>query len=76
VAEAIVELPRLRLGQDLVGLGRLPKALLRFRVVGDVRVKLARQPPECGFDLFVGRAALDSEDVVVVALRARHGQLS
>ena len=46
VAVAVVELPRLGLRQHLVGLGRLAEPLVRLRVVGDVRVELARQPAE------------------------------
>ena len=51
VAEAVVELARLRLREHLVGLGGLPEALLGVRVLGDVGVQLAREPPERLLDL-------------------------
>ena len=73
VPVAVVELARLGLREDLVGLGRLAEALLRLGVVGDVGVELARQPAERGLDRALVRVARDAEDLVVVA-RGGHGR--
>ena len=72
VPEAVVELPRLRVRQHLVGLRHLAKALFCVGSLGHVRVELAREPAERLLDVAVGRAALKTEDLVVVALGSRH----
>ena len=75
VTEAVVQLPGLGLREHLVRLDDLLEALVRVRRIGDVRVQLAREPPECALDLGFGRRARDAEDLVVVATR-RHRQSS
>jgi len=67
VAVAVVELARVGLREHLVRLGRLPELLLGIRVVGDVRVQLAREPPERGLDRAVVSVAWNAENLVVVA---------
>ena len=69
VPVAVVELARLGLREDLVRLGRLAEALLGVRVVGDVRVQLARELAEGGLDRPLVRVPRDAEDLVVVARR-------
>src|SRR5262249_34446537 len=71
VAEAVVELPPLRVREDLVGLDDLLEALLGVRLVRDVRVQLPRELAERLLDLRVIRGAGDAEQLVVVAGR-RH----
>ena len=72
--ERVVGATALGVGENLVRLGRLLELLLRLRVVAvDVRVKLAREPPEGLLDLDVGGAALDAEDLVVVPLHGGTG---
>ncbi len=73
VAEAVVLLARLRLGEHLVGLGDLAEALLRVGLVGDVGVQLARKAAERLLDLRLVRGARDPQDFVVVAFDRRHG---
>jgi hypothetical protein len=73
VAEAVVELARLWLGEHLVGLGRFTKALLGIRLLGHVRVKLAREPSERGLDLPLAGVPRNPESVVIIALYGRHG---
>ena len=73
VAEAVVQVAGLALGEDLVGLCRLPEALLRLRVVVDVGMELTREPAERGLDRLLVRAARNAEDLVVVAPGGCHG---
>src|SRR4029079_9970423 len=67
VAELVVHLPLLRVGQDLVGLGQflefglrllVPGVLVRVVLLGELAVRL--------LDLVGGRAAADAQDFVVV----------
>ena len=69
---AVVGRSTLGIRQDLVRLGRLAEPLLGVRGLRDVRMELARKLPEGPFDLCVRSAALDTEDLVVVALGRRH----
>ena len=73
VAVAVVGLPAPAVGEHLVGLGDLLEALSRVGLAGDVRVQLAREPPERPLDLVVAGVAPDAEQLVVVTLRSRHG---
>ncbi len=72
VAVLVVQPPRLRLREDLVRLGDGPEALLCVGRLRDVRVQLAREPAKRLLDLRLGGRALDSEQLVVIALRRRH----
>ena len=72
VAVAVVQLARLGLREHLVRLGDRAKARLRVRLLGDVRVQLARELAERLLDLGVARPPLDAEQLVVVAFRRRH----
>jgi hypothetical protein len=72
VAVAVVELPRLRLRQNLVGLDDLAETLVRVRRLGDVGMKLAGEAAEGALDLALARAARDPEQLVVVAVGRRH----
>ena len=74
VAEPVVELARLGLREHLVRLGDLPEPLLGVGRVRDVRMELAREPPEGPLDLGLGRRPLDAEDLVVVASVVAIGQ--
>jgi hypothetical protein len=68
VAEAVVGLALLGVGEHLVGLGRRLELLLGLGVVGvDVGVQLAGETAEGALHLRLGGAALDAEDLVVVA---------
>ena len=69
----VVELPRLALGEDLVGLGRLAEPLARVRMLRDVGMELAREPAERLLDLGLAGRLGDPENLVVVALRRRDG---
>ncbi len=73
VPVAVVELPRLGLREHLVRLGDGAEALLRVRLLRDVRMQLARELAERALDLGVAGAALDAEQLVVVAFRRGHG---
>jgi hypothetical protein len=66
---AVVELPVSGFGEDLVGLGGLPEALLRLGMVGDVGVELARQAPEADLISFSDAPGSSPRIVVVIALR-------
>src|SRR6185503_12601976 len=68
----VVELARLRLREDLVGLDDLPETLLGVRLLRDVRVERSGEPAERFLDLALTGGALDAEDLVVVALRRCH----
>ena len=68
VAVGVVGAPLVGVGEHLVGLGGLLELALGLRVVGvDVRVQLAGEPPEGLLDLGLVGAAIDAEDLVVVA---------
>src|SRR5206468_60201 len=56
VAVPVVEFARLRVREHLVRLGDLAEPLLRVGRLGDVRVQLAREPPERALDVLLGRA--------------------
>ena len=68
---AIVELARLGVREDLVGLGDLAEAFLGVGRIGDVRMQLAREAAERPLDLLLARAARDAQQLVVVALGDR-----
>ena len=72
VAEAIVRLPSLRVGQHLVGLRDLAEAMLRVRGDADVGMQLAREPAKGLLDVRIRRVAWHAEHLVVVRLRRRH----
>ena len=72
VAEPVVELAGLGLREHLVRLDDFPEPRVRVRLGRDVRVQLAREPPEGPLDLGLGGRARDAEDLVVVATRRRH----
>jgi len=72
MTEAVVQLSRLGLREHLVRLDDLFEALVRISRIGNVRVQLAREPPERALDVgFAGRTP-DAEHLVVVATRDRH----
>ena len=71
VTEAVVQLAGLGLREHLVRLDDLLEALVRVRGVGNVRVQLAREPPERALDVGFGGRAPDAEHLVVVATRDR-----
>ena len=70
----VVELARLRLGENLVGLDDLAKPLLRVRRLGDVRMQGAREPSKRLLDRRLVGSAWHSEQLVVVALSGRHSR--
>ena len=72
VAVAVVERARLRLGEHLVRLDDLAKAVVRIGRVGDVGVQLAGKRAKGLLDLRLGRVAPYSEELVVIALGRRH----
>src|SRR5581483_12060849 len=72
VAVPVVQLARLRLREHLVRLDDLAEALLRIGRVGDVRMELARERAERLLDLRLACAAVDAEQLVVVAPRRCH----
>ena len=57
VTVAVVGVAALWVGEDLVRLCNLPKALLRVRRIRDVGMELAREPSERALDLVVVRVA-------------------
>src|SRR5581483_5413381 len=61
VAEAVVELAALGVGEHFVGLDHLLEALLGVRILRDVRVQLAREPSERLLDLRFARGAFEAE---------------
>jgi hypothetical protein len=68
VTEAVVSLALLGVGEHLVGLRRRLELLLCLGVMGvDVGVQLAGEAAEGSLHLRLGGAALDAEDLVVVA---------
>jgi len=76
VAELVVLGALLFVAEDVVGLGRLLEARLGLRVaVVAVRVVLERLLPVGLLDLCAARAALDPEDLVVVALALGYDRL-
>ena len=73
---AVVQRASLGVGEHLVRLGDLAKAVLGVGLARDVRMKLARERAEGLLDLGVARAARDAEQLVVVRLRQSHRQAS
>ena len=71
-AEHVVALTLLRIGEDLVGLVDLLELLLRLGRGVDVRVPLLGELAEGALQLGVGRAALDTQDLVAVTFCGRH----
>ena len=70
VAVAIVGRAALGVREHLICLRRLLELLLGVGVLlVDVGMKLARQTPESGFDLGLGRGSRDAQHLVVVAAR-------
>ena len=69
---AVVGCAALGIGEHLVRLGRLAEALLGVGRLRDVGMELARELAERPLDVGVGRAAVDAENLVVVALGRRH----
>ena len=65
-AERVVGGALFLVAQRLVGLRDLLELLLGVRLLGDVRVVLAREAPVSLLDLVVARAPLDAEDLVIV----------
>src|SRR5215210_3016871 len=76
MAETVVELPPLAVGQNLVRLDDLAKTVLGVRRVRDVGMKLARELSERPLDLVLTRVARDAEELVVVAFGRRHSRRS
>ena len=72
VPVAVVELPRLRLREHLIGLDDFPEPLLRVRCFGDIGVQLAGERTECLLDVGLAGVARDAEKLVVVPLRLCH----
>src|SRR3954452_22544675 len=66
-AEAVVLGALLGVAEDLVGLGDLLEAVLGARLLVDIRVVLAGEPPVGTADLVLARSAGDAERLVVVA---------
>ena len=75
VAVAVVELARLRVRERLVGLRDLAEAHLGLRMVGDVRMQLAREPAERLLDRLLVGVSRDAEQLVVVAFGRGHRAL-
>jgi hypothetical protein len=71
VAEAVVQLASLGVRQDLIRLDDLSEAVLGVGRVRDVGMELAGEPPERTLDVVGVRVARDTEQLVVVALRAQ-----
>ena len=71
-AEHVVAAASIGIREDLVGLVDLGEPVVRARVGVDVRVPLLGELAVGALDLGVGRAALDAEDVVVVAFGGGH----
>src|SRR5512133_3790769 len=72
VAEAVVQLPSLGLGEHLVRLHDLLEALVGVRSLGHVRMQLARQPAERLLDLCLVRVPADAQHLVVIPLSGCH----
>ena len=72
VAEAVVRLPSLRVGEHLVGLRNLAEAVLGVRGDADVGMQLAGEPAKGLLDVRIRRVARHAEHLVVVRLRRRH----
>src|SRR5439155_8775342 len=73
VAEAVVELAALGVGEDLVGLDDLTETVLRVGGVGDVGMELSREPPQGALDVVGACVTCDAQQLVVVTLGRRHG---
>src|SRR5205814_1716842 len=71
VAEAVVELAPLGVREHLVRLHDLPETVFGVGRVGDVRMELAREPPERSLDVVGARVAADAQELVVVPLGAQ-----
>jgi hypothetical protein len=71
VAEAVVQLAALGVGEHLVRLDDLAEAVFRIRRVGDVRMQLPGEPAKRALDVVGAGIAADVEELVVVALRAQ-----
>ena len=72
-AELVVARLLLGIGEHLVGLVDLLELLLGFLVAGvHVGVVLARQLFVCFFDLFLGSALGDAEDLIIVSFILSH----
>ena len=69
---AVVRRAALRIGEHLVRLGRLAKALLGVSLLRNVGMELARELAERPLDVGVRGATVDAENLVVVALGRRH----
>src|SRR5204862_4534362 len=65
-AERVVGSALFLVAQRLVGFRHLLEFLLGVRLLGDVRVVLARELAICLLDLVLARRALDAEDLVIV----------
>src|SRR4029078_11515608 len=72
LAEAVVELALLGVAEHLIRLGDLLEAILRARVLVDVRMVLARELPVRLADVLGARTARDAEGLVVVVEADRH----
>jgi hypothetical protein len=71
-AEAVVTLPLVSVGQNLVGLAELLEALLSVAVGVQVRVILARQLAVRAPDRILVRVARDAQHLVIVRVAQRH----
>jgi len=72
MAEAVVELAPLRVGEDLVGLDDFAEPVIRVRLLGHVGMELTGEAPECALDLVGARLSRHAEKLVVVALSRGH----
>jgi hypothetical protein len=70
--EAVVEVPSLRVGKNLVGLHHFAKAVLGIGLFRHVGVELPREPPESALDLVGARGSRHTKKLVVVAFGRRH----
>jgi hypothetical protein len=71
VAEAVVQLATLGVGEHLVRLDHLTETVLRVRCVGDIRMQLPGEPAKRALDVVRAGIAGDAEELVVVALGAQ-----
>ncbi len=69
---AVVGRAALRIGEHLVRLGRLAEPLLGVALLRNVGMELARELAERLLDVGIRGAAVDAENLVVVALGRRH----
>src|SRR2546421_12773282 len=72
MAEAVVELAALRVGQDLVGLDDFAETVIGIRFLGHVGMELTGEAPERPLDLVRVRRSRHAEKLVVVALSRGH----